>query len=304
MELRHLELVRELADRGTLGAVAAAGHRSPSAVSQQLQTAERVFGVALVEPDGRRLRLTAAGRLLAGGAVDVATTLARLQHDLDALQQRPSGNVSIAALPSAAEFLIPATLTRLADHGVSVTLHDEDVAEADFGTRTADYDVVIGHTLAGVPAGAERLSVRTLAHERLDVAVPAGHRLAGRAEVRASDLVGECWIGVPAGYPFDTVRIAIENRSGSNLRVVQRIRDNRVVEALVAAGVGCALLPRFTTRPRDGLVTIPLTDVRSVRTIVALGRPDRWERAAVRLVLDTLADTGASLEQPGPRAPQ
>ncbi|MBK8445724.1 MAG: LysR family transcriptional regulator [Micropruina sp.] len=295
MDLRHLELLRELADRGTVTAVAEAMFRSPSAVSQQLQTAERAFGVALVEPDGRRLRLTPAGRLLAAGAVDVATTLARLQHQLDALQREPSGAVSIAALPSAAEFLVPAVLRRFAGTAITLTLSDEDVPEADFGRRTADHDLVIGHTLAATPAGAERLRVHALAHEPLDVAVPAGHRLAGRAHVRASDLVGERWIGVPVGYPFDTVRIAIENRGGQPLRVVQRVRDNRVVEALVAGGEGCALLPRFTTRGRPGLVTLPLADVRSVRTIVALGRPDRLERAAVRLVLDALVEVGAAL---------
>lgn len=295
MDLRHLELLRELADRGTVTAVAEATFRSPSAVSQQLQTAERAFGVALVEPDGRRLRLTPAGRLLAAGAVDVATTLVRLQHQLDALQGEPSGAVSIAALPSAAEFLVPAVLRRFAGTGITLTLSDEDVPEADFGRRTADHDLVIGHTLAATPAGAERLRVHALAHEPLDVAVPAGHRLAERAHVRASDLVGERWIGVPIGYPFDTVRIAIENRGGQPLRVVQRVRDNRVVEALVAGGEGCALLPRFTTRARPGMVTLPLADVRSVRTIVALGRPDRLERAAVRLVLDALAEVGAAL---------
>ena len=60
MDLRHLELLRELADRGTVTAVAQATFRSPSAVSQQLHTAERAFQATLVEPDGRRLRLTAA----------------------------------------------------------------------------------------------------------------------------------------------------------------------------------------------------------------------------------------------------
>jgi DNA-binding transcriptional LysR family regulator len=295
MDLRHLELLRELADRGTITAVAEATFRSPSAVSQQLQTAERAFGVALVEPDGRRLRLTAAGRLLALGAADVATTLARLQHEVDALQGEPSGLVRVAALPSAAEFLLPPVLRSLAGGAVTLTLTDDDVAEADFGRRTADHDVVIGHTLAEVPAGTERLSVLTLAREPLEVAVPADHRLAGRTHVRASDLAGERWIGVPLGYPFDTVRIAIDNRSGQPLQVVQRIRDNRVVESLVASGEGCALLPRFTTLGRPGVVTLPLADVRSVRTIVALGRPDRWQRAAVRLVLDALAQVGATM---------
>lgn len=295
MDVRHLELLRELADRGTVTAVARATFRSPSAVSQQLRTAERAFGTSLVEPHGRGLRLTAAGRLLADGAVEVATTLGRLQGQLDQLRGEPAGRVSIASLPSAAEFLLPPALGRLAGTGLEVELSDSDVAESDFAAKAADFDLVIGHSLAAAPAGAERLVRVTVAHEPLDVAVPAGHRLAGRSQLLAADLAGERWISVPLGFPFDTVRIAIENRSGEALQVVQRVRDNRVVEALVAAGVGCALLPRFTTRPRPDLVTIPLGDVRAVRSIVALGRPDRVQRVAVRAVLDVLAEVGGQL---------
>lgn len=295
MDVRHLELLRELADRGTVTAVAAATFRSPSAVSQQLQTAEHAFGTPLVEPQGRGLRLTAAGRLLAEGAVEVAATMGRLQRELDDLHGQPTGEVSIAALPSAAELLIPPLLVRCAGTGIAVHLTDTDVAEADYAGRAADYDLVIGHSLAEVPAGADRLVTVTVATEPLDVAIPVGHRLADQDRVTAADLAGEAWIGVPLGYPFDTVRIAIENRSGAQLNVVQRVRDNRVVEGLVAAGVGCALLPRFTTRPRPDLVTLPLVDVRSVRSIVALGRPDRLERGAVRAVVAALSGIGATL---------
>jgi DNA-binding transcriptional LysR family regulator len=147
--------------------------------------------------------------------------------------------------------------------------------------------------MADAPAGADRLVAHVVAREPLDVALPANHALAGRDVLTPSDLGGERWIGVPIGYPFDTVRIAIENQSGTPLVVTQRIRDNRVVEALVSAGQGCALLPRFTTRARAGIVLRPLAQVRSVRSIVALGRPDRLQRAAVRAVLDALVESGS-----------
>ena len=75
MDVRHLQLLRELDDRGSVTAVAAATHRTVSAVSQQLRTAQRSAGMALVEPDGRGIRLTEAGRLLAAGAVEVDTCL-------------------------------------------------------------------------------------------------------------------------------------------------------------------------------------------------------------------------------------
>jgi len=295
MELQHLELLRELRDRGTITAVAAAGFRSPSAVSQQLRTAERAFGLRLVEPDGRRLRLTEAGRLLADGAQEVAVTLARLHAQLDDLRGRPQGSVRICGLPSATELLVPALIGRLGGTDVTIELTDEDIAEADFAGLTADYDLVIAHSLDAIPSGAADRLVVTLATEPLDVAVPLGHRLAGRRQLSPSDLAGENWIGVPAGFPFDTVRVAIENRSGRSLNVVQRIRDNRLVEALVAQGLGCGLLPRFTTRPRHGIVTIPLAEVRSTRQIVAIARPDRVERAVVRLALDLLIAIGREL---------
>jgi len=296
MDVRHLDLLRELADRGTITAVAEATFRSPSAVSQQLRSAERAFGTALVEPQGRGLRLTAAGRLLAEGAVGVSTELARLQRELDDLRGRPSGVVRIAGLPSALEFLVSGLVSRLAGTGVDLELTDADVAEADFAARAADHDLVIGHSLSEVPAGSDRLHTQRIAQEPLDVALPTSHRLAGRRSLAAADLAGERWIGVPLGFPFDTVRLAIENRAGVALDVVQRVRDNRVVEAMVASGLACALLPRFTTRPRDGVVLIPLTDVRSVRSIVALGRPDRLQRAAVRVALAALVESGRDAE--------
>ena len=58
-----LRLLRELAERGTVNAAAGAMSLTPSAVSQQLKILQREAGVALLEPDGRRVRLTDAGRV-------------------------------------------------------------------------------------------------------------------------------------------------------------------------------------------------------------------------------------------------
>lgn len=295
MDLAHLELLRELRDRGTITAVAEAGFRSPSAVSQQLRSAERAFGVRLTEPEGRRLRLTPAGRLLADGASQIATDLARLQSQLDSLRGDPVGSVEVCGLPSATEVLIPPLLTAIADSGIEVALTDADIAEADYAQQAADFDVVIAHSMNQRPFADAGLSIVPVVAEPLDVAVPSSHRLARHEHLTAADLAGEAWIGVPIGFPFDTVRIAIENRAGAALQVVQRVRDNRVVEALVAQGLGCALLPRFTTRQRVGLTTIPLTGVGATRQIVAIARPDRLERGAVRAVVDHLVTIGSQL---------
>lgn len=301
MEVRHLELLRDLSVRGTLAAVAAATHRTPSALSQQLRSAERELGVALVEPHARGVRLTAAGHVLAEGAPEVLAALAAVQARLDATTGVPRGRVSIGTLPSAGEALLPGLLDRLAalagdGRGIDVVVDDFDLAEADYAARTLDADVVIAHSLTGdVPEGADGLVARVVAREPIDVALPADHPLAARDRLRPADLVGQRWVGVPAGYPFDSILLAVEQLTGERLERVVRLRDNDLAEALVAQGVGLALLPRFTTHPRAGVVLRPLGGVRARRSIVALSRPERHERLAVRTVVDLLAEVGASL---------
>lgn len=300
MDVRHLVLLRELEERGSVVAVAAATHRTPSAVSQQLRTAQRDLGVRLVEPEGRGLRLTDAGRLLAASAAGVEATLARVQADLDALRERPRGTARIAALPSAAEFLVPPLCAALREEPITLELDDQDVAERTFADLARDADLVIGHSLTGeVPAGAEPLARTTLCREPLDVALPSDHRLVDRRTLSPRDVVGERWIAVPEGYPFDTVLQAVEQVTGRTATRGQRVRDNRVVEALVVAGEGIALLPRFTTRERAGMVLRPLTGVGARRWVVAMARPERAERAVVRRVVEELSRIGRAAGAPG-----
>ncbi len=297
MEVRHLMLLREIAGRGTLAAVAAATHRTPSAVSQQLRTAERELGVTLVEPVSRGLRLTAEGQLLAASADEVARVLADVQARLEERMGEPGGTVSIGTLPSAGEALLPRLVERLRGSPITIEVQDFDLAEEGFAARTLDHDLVIAHSATGdVPSGADGLVARVLAHEPLDVALPIGHPLARRAELSPHDLAGTTWIAVPSGFPFDSVLLAIEAVTGRPLQRRLRLIDNRLVESFVAVGEGLALLPRFTTRPHPGTVLRPLVGVNARRALVALARPDHFARRAVRAVVSHLEQIGCELE--------
>lgn len=289
MDVRHLMLLRDLAERGSVHAVAAATHRTPSAVSQQLKAAARELGAVLVEPSGRGLRLTDAGRLLADGAIDVAAALERVEASWDEFRAAPVGTVSMAMLPSAATFLLPSVLTDVQAEGIELRCHDVDVAELEFAALVADHDIVLAHSLtADAPAGTAGLAAVHVVREPLDIALPEGHRLAGQEELEPGQLVDEDWIAVPAGFPFEAVLQGIERRTGRSLRVRQRLKDNRLIEALVAAGHGIAVLPRFTTPTGDGLVLRPLLGVPTGRHVFAVLRRDRAERRAVRRVLQSL----------------
>jgi DNA-binding transcriptional LysR family regulator len=311
MDTRHLVTLRAVRDHGGVTAAAAALHLTPSAVSQQLRALARDAGVEVVERVGRGIRLTGPGLALAEAALGVAVALERAEAAVDAFRSAPHGVVRVAAFQSGAELLLPGLLTRVAAmDGVRVEVGDEDVAQADFPALTADFDLVVAHRPDDAhrpdhthPWPGDVLAVPLL-REPLDVALPPGHRLAGRDVLTPPDLVDEPWIAVREGFPVAGVLEAVGVAAGGPLRVVQRFNDFGVVEALVAAGHGVSLLPRYTAG-RRGAVLVPLAGVRAGRRVDVLVRPDRAERRVVRRVLDALRAEAARFEQasdPGPGA--
>lgn len=291
MDVRRLELLRELADRGSVTAVARATHRTPSAVSQQLKQLEREAGVALTERRGRGIVLTGAGEALAETARTIAVALEAAEALWEEFKQSPRGTVTVSAFPTAGQMLLPGVLRALrGEPGLEIVLTDHDLPLPDFASLTADYDIVIADS-QGIPAHWNEHGLRCvpLMTEPFDVALPAGHRLVEKTVVRGADLVDEPWIGAPVGYPYDRVLERLGAAVGREPRIVQRIMDNLIVERLVAAGIGIAILPRFTTRSHgNGIVTRPISGLPAERQISALMRADRAERPSVRRVLELL----------------
>ena len=290
MDTRRLEFLRELAERGTVGAVADAMKVTPSAVSQQLKALEREAGYTLLEPAGRGVALTEAGRALARTATEIAVAVERAEGRWREFMEQPAGRVTLRTFPTGGEMLLPGLLTRMAARpDVELVCTDENNT-VDFADLTPDHDVVVADSPTTAASWHERnLQVVPLMSEPLDVALPEDHRLARKESVSPKDVAGETWIGVPHDYPFDRVLEQVVAVTGEPVHVAQRIADNGIVESLVGAGHGIAILPRFTTREHgNGLVTRPLVGIRAKREITALLRPDRYERPSVRAVVDAL----------------
>lgn len=298
MDVRRLELLRELSERGSVTAVAQAMHLTPSAVSQQLKTLEREAGVPLTERAGRGLVLTTAGHALAETAQDVAVALQRAEAAWSEFIEQPRGEVSVTFFPTGGEMLLPGFLDRVSGvPGLRIVCTDQDPLLPDFADLTPDHDIVIADASGVLPSWRERHLVTVeLMREPLDIVLPEGHPLSSRSELSPAEVVGEKWIGTYSGFPFDRILQRIEAITGRQADVVQRFVDNSIVEVLVATGHGIAILPRFTTRDREnGLVTRPLSGVRSERGIWAIMRPDRAVRPSVRLVVDALRDEAAAV---------
>lgn len=300
MDVHRLDLLRELAERGSVTAVAEATGRTPSAVSQQLKVLEREAGMPLTERSGRGLVLTSAGHALARSAADVAVALERASALWDEFRNDPSGLVTLLTFPTMGAALLPGVLTDLQSvPDLEVEATDLDPELAEFADLTSEYDIVLAHTMPGVlPWGGRGLTAVPLLTEPLDIGLPADHRLAGRAYLTPADLVDETWLGVPPGYPFERILHAIEQQAGRRATVSQRFSDMRIMEAFIEAGFGIAFVPRYTSsRMPSSIVLKPIRGVESSRLIVALMRPDVAERLAVRTVVDALVSHAARLAE-------
>ncbi|MFE0748965.1 LysR family transcriptional regulator [Gordonia sp. NPDC058843] len=285
MEVRRLRLLREFADRESIGAVADAMHMTPSAVSQQLKVLADEAGVALFEPDGRRIRLTEAGRALVLRADDVIAAVDRAHEEMSSYRSGKA-RVRLAMFPSGSTLLLPSVLDMAAESGIDVHAVHLDVGYHDAAPALADFDVVVTHRDERTPAvNVPRVRVTELMREPVDVIVADDNELATRDEVAVTELAEHDWISVEGGFPVDDVLQSISAVTGVAPRVTQRMLDFTTIEALVAGGHGIALMPRFAVR-HPGVKRLVIKGVRAARVYEALSRPR--SRSAVQRVVEHL----------------
>ena len=288
MEVSQLRALRELGERGSIAAVAAAKHVTPSSISQQISALQRRSPVPLTVKAGRRTVLTDAGRALAAAAIDVEVALQRAEQAVASFQDQPSGTVSVAAFHSAGLAVFAPLIAALAGpRQPDVRLSDFDVAQEQFAGLTSEHDLVLAHRLVGSPPWSSSVSVAPLLLEPLDVVVRRDHRLALTTSITPADLRDAEWVAVHEGFPLTQALAVIAGIGGSEARVRHRINEFRVAASVVSASGCVALMPRHTTDLRDHpeLVLRPLAEPGIARHIDCLARPETLERASVQTVL-------------------
>ncbi|MEU6716860.1 LysR family transcriptional regulator [Nonomuraea sp. NPDC046802] len=264
LDPRKLHLLRELARRGTIAAVAEAVAFTPSAVSQQLSALERDAGVPLLERTGRTVALTPAGHLLVEHAQAVLEQLERASAALAAARGGPSGPLRIGAFPTAARVLLPPALADLtgAHPGLEPMIAEIDPADVSAALRAGELDVALVHEYDFVPPVTDA-SIET------DPLFSEPMYLTNRASIAAART--DAWIAAKPGTLCHTMAIRACQAAGFEPRVRHHIDDFDTVLALAAAGQGVALVPHLAAvdpPPGVRLTHLPL----SRRTLAAFRR--------------------------------
>ncbi|WFE99287.1 LysR family transcriptional regulator [Micromonospora sp. WMMD964] len=290
LDLRRLRFLRELEERGTLAAVAAALGYSPSTVSQQLARLEREVGVRLLDKAGRGVRLTDAGQLLAQHARVLLSAAEAAQADLAALGGDVRGTVRAGGLQSAARrLLIPAVARLRTEHPqVRVEIFELELEQSLPGLRLGTVDLVIGDEYDSHPrprpAG---LRFTLLLEEPLRIVLPAAHPLArSGGPVAVADLRADIWAASAEGTGHHAMVVGTCRALGGyepDLR--HRSNDADVQLELVRAATAVALMPALTL-PRDdpALAIRDVAEVTVGRRLVAVTRDTPAAPALIALL--------------------
>jgi len=242
---RRLELLLELSRLGSMREVGEAMQVTTSTVSQQIAALAREAGTPLIEPDGRRVRLTPAGRRLAGHAVTILAAVEAARRDLDP-EAPPAGTVRVAAFASAFRQVLLPVVRILAGRQPEVRLHllEQEPAEA-LGLLAADeVDLALTYDYNLAPVGFGRdLQAEPLGRTPWHLGTPSGPGPRGTAIEVFRRYRDDPWIVNSRNTADEDVVRIMASLAGFEPRITQRADSLDLVYDMILAGLGVALLP-------------------------------------------------------------
>jgi DNA-binding transcriptional LysR family regulator len=297
VDLRKLRVLVELERRGTVSAVAAALHLTPSAVSQQLSGLARELNVQLTEPVGRRLRLTGAAKVVLRHAEEIFDRIDRLHTAVAAYRDGEGGEVSVSGFATTlAPLILPAAgALRRSRPGLRTTLAEVDPPRSFELLDQGRTDVVIAVEAPTVPMSDARFEKVPLMTEIFDVALPVGHPLTEAPSLSLGDLAEEAWIFATVGM-CQEIPLAACAAAGFTPQATHTIGDWEATFAAVRQGMGICLVPRLARMVSRPSVTVRRFDDAPWREVFAAVRAGSGEVPQIRAVLDALRQTAEEAE--------
>ncbi|HET7572585.1 MAG TPA: LysR family transcriptional regulator [Gaiellaceae bacterium] len=297
VQVRHLAALRAVAEEGSFSAAARRLGYTQSAVSQQIATLERVVGERLFDrPRGARtVRPTEVGTLLLGHAAAIVARLDAARADVDALAHGEARSLRVGVFQSVGARILPELMRRFTVEwpDLDVRLVEEhDDRRLVAAVESGELDIAF----AMLPVESTLFeSVRLLA-DRYVLLLPVGAP-APSEPVTASELASMRLIGFRTCRSWPGIAGQLRAAGGADDVVVFRSDDNRTVQALAAAGVGPALVPRLAVEENDPAIQVLETDPRLEPRVIGVGwHRDRYRSPAARRFVELAQQLCAEID--------
>lgn len=300
LDLRHLDMLAAIEVSKSLADAAEVLHISPSAVTHRLREAERRLGVRLFQRQGRHLRPTVAGQILAQAALRIQADLEQTERAAIATTAEVTEIVRVSVAVYNAFHWLPGFMTyfRTVEPGIQIQVET-------FGTDTP-YDNLATHkvdvlltpdTVIPLPIDAVDLF-----DDELVAVVPPEHAKAERDYLTGADFVSEIYLTYSLikqpGFEADRVWAT----EGVMPLLEETIGSIEAVCELIKAGFGISILSRWALKPQfevGTLVPVQVTPAGLDMTWRALVRSDAPHDAPERRMAAALSDWFAGRATPG-----
>lgn len=274
-------------------------HLSQPPLSQQIQALEQDLGVILLERNKRNVALTEPGRIFLEQArqilakADEARSLAVAAEAGHSGQLRLAYTVSVSFHPA-----LPQALLRYRQIAPKVRMQlSEMYTEPQFAALLAgQIDVGFVRDEPLHAQDARKLRLTTIDREPLLLAMPTGHPLATRAGVQLCEVRGDAFVSQPrelASTLYDQL-VKLAAKAGFQPLIVQHAQQINGLLALVAAGLGLALVPASMRAVRLAGVSYVALEDSEAHLLLALAYRSDDRSPVLRQFLSTVADTAVA----------
>ncbi|MEK3792722.1 LysR family transcriptional regulator [Paenibacillus sp. FSL R7-0204] len=300
MELRQLQYTLQIAAERNFSRAAEKLHIAQPSLSQQLSKLEKELGVLLFQRNTSSVELTYAGEKFVEQAQGIIDAVELLRQEMSDISQLRTGRVMVGSMPITGAHLLPHVLPVFKSKysEVEITLLEDSSMNLEKLTASGQTDL----SLLSLPLEIPTLAYEVLGEERIDLAVPPGHLLAGREPqgIRTSlaELKDEPFIVLKEGQGFRKMTVELCRQAGFEPRIVFESNNMETVQSLVAAGMGVTLVPHFIARAaRSEFVPVylPLAEPVPGRTLVIAYRRGRYLSRAAEAFIETFKATVAGL---------
>jgi DNA-binding transcriptional LysR family regulator len=301
MELRQLRYLEAIVRHQHFTRAADELHVAQSALSHQIQGLERELGIELLQRTTRSVAPTEAGALVAARARSVMAEIDALRAEVDELRGLVRGHVAVGAMLFGGEVDIPGVLSQFITRypGVELSLREGSAQRMIEMLHNGSLDLTFALELTP-PEGVER---HVLSNEELALATSPEHPLAGTRRLRIQALDGQPLIGFHSGSSSREILDRALAAAGVRPRIALEANDFALVRALVAQGVGLAVLPQsYLARVGPEIAFRPL-DPPLRMDVVLWWRSGRTLSPAARAFVEFAAEAAAAArpKRPAPR---
>lgn len=304
MDPRRLLFLHELARLGSMQRVGDELNVTTSTVSQQIAHLGRDLGLRLIEPDGRRVRLTPAGRRLADHAGTILTAIDAARRDLGS--DDPAGLVRVAGFATAIRRALLPAIRRLSDEHPRITLHMREheplEAMAALAAGTVDLALVYDYTLT--PIRFDRsVEVVGLWSASWGLGVPAAeaaspeHTAGPDAPAIVLRYADRRWIVNSRNSADEDLLRILASMAGFEPEIAHGADSLDLVRDLITSGHGVGLLPMDGTAD-PGIRLLALDNPPALLRAFAVTRRGHTQWAPLAIVRDLLTGHAAAAPTP------